>query len=69
MKNVSENVQKWKFVAFLRVLEYSRNALDIFLVLPQSNQQHKTKQNSLVGVVLLSVKKPPPHHHTGMITF
>ena len=26
-------------------------------ILPQPNQQHKTKQNNLVGVVLLSVKK------------
>ena len=39
-------------------------------ILPQSNQQHKTKQNNLAGVVLLSVKIPPPHHTTtpGMIT-
>ena len=34
-------------------------------LLPQPNQQSKTKQNktTLVGVVLLSVKKPPHHHH------
>jgi hypothetical protein len=37
--------------------------------LPQSNQQRKTKQNNLVGVVLLSVKQnhhttpPPPHRN------
>ena len=30
-------------------------------ILPQPNQQHKTKQNNLDGVVLLSVKKT---HHT-----
>jgi hypothetical protein len=34
-------------------------------VLPQSNQQHKTKQNKLVGVALLSVKN---HHHTTTTT-
>jgi hypothetical protein len=35
--------------------------------LPQFNQQHKTKQNNLVGVVLLSVNNPP-HHHTTTTT-
>ena len=42
--------------------------INLYIIeLPQPNQQHKTKQNNLVGVVLLSVKKTTPHHSTTMM--